>query len=85
MSFSPAESLAGARIACDAPRIESASTSAYTVLGLLREMATLMRPFIVSGKPPPLTFVHVFPASVLFQSALPTPPLLRKYGPRTRS
>src|SRR6266576_3628862 len=43
-----------------------------------------MRPFVVSGRLPPFTSVHVFPASVVFQSALPGPPLLRKYGPRTR-
>ena len=55
------------------------------MLGLLREIAMLMRPFMVSGNPPPSIFVHVFPASVVFHSALPGPPLLRKYGPRTRS
>src|SRR5258705_152969 len=48
-------------------------------------MSKLMRPFVVSGSPPPFTSVHVFPASVDFQSAEPGPPLYRKYGPRTRS
>src|SRR5256885_6694659 len=45
---------------------------------------TLFRsPLVVVGRPPPLTSVHVLPPSVVFQSALPGPPLLRKYGPRT--
>jgi len=44
-----------------------------------------MRPFVVSGKPPPRISFHVAPASVDFQRALPGPPLLRKYGPRTLS
>src|SRR5687767_6875125 len=53
--------------------------------GLLGAKRGLMRPFIVSGQPPPLISVHVVPPSVVFQSAEPGPPLLRKYGPRTRS
>ena len=40
---------------------------------------------MVSGRPLPSTFSHVSPASVDFQIALPGPPLLKKYGPRTRS
>src|SRR5215218_5232690 len=44
-----------------------------------------IRPFIVSGKPPPLISAQVSPASVLFQRPLPGPPLFRKWGPRTRS
>src|SRR6266567_47935 len=47
-------------------------------------IAMPMRPFVVSGNPPPCTSVQVLPPSVVFQSALPGPPLLRKYGPRTR-
>src|SRR5690242_917235 len=47
-------------------------------------MASPMRPLVVSGKPPPFTSVHVLPASVVFHRALPGPPELRKYGPRTR-
>src|SRR5690242_12627605 len=54
------------------------------VRGLESEIAMLMRPFMVSGKPPPFTSLHVFPASVDFHSAEPGPPELRKYGPRTR-
>src|SRR6478672_8812454 len=44
-----------------------------------------MRPLFVSGKPPPLTSRQLLPPSVVFQSAEPGPPLLRKYGPRDRS
>src|SRR6476660_2213348 len=44
-----------------------------------------MRPFGVSGKPPPLISFHERPPSVVFHSAEPGPPLLRKYGPRERS
>jgi len=47
-------------------------------------MARPMRPFVVSGNPPPFTSVHVLPPSVVFHSALPGPPEFRKYGPRTR-
>jgi hypothetical protein len=50
----------------------------YITSGLLAAIAISMRPFIVSGKPPPFTSVHVAPASVLFQSAEPGPPELRK-------
>src|SRR5687768_1065868 len=63
----------------------SASTTVYMMSGLLSARAMLMRPFIDAGKPPPFTSVHVAPASVVFQSALPGPPLRRKYGPRWRS
>src|SRR4030081_2818540 len=48
-------------------------------------MSKFIRPFVVSGRPPPLTSVQVRPASVDFQSAEAGPPLLRKYGPRARS
>ena len=44
-----------------------------------------MRPLIPSGKPPPFTSVHVVPASVLFHSAEPGPPLFSEYGVRSRS
>ena len=44
-----------------------------------------MRPFMVVGKPVPVTSVQVLPPSVDFQSALPGPPLFRNQGPRTRS
>src|SRR6266516_1682781 len=50
----------------------------------LGAIASPMRPFMVSGKPPPLTSVHVLPPSVVFQSALPGPPEFRKYGSRWR-
>ena len=68
------ESLAGARMGWFLPRIESASTSAYTMLGLLREKATVMRPFSVDGNPPPFTSVQLLPPSVLCQSPEPGPP-----------
>ncbi len=54
--------------------IVSASTIAYMMSGLEREMSTSMRPFIVSGKPPPFTSAQVSPPSVDFQSAEPLPP-----------
>src|SRR2546422_2446747 len=47
-------------------------------------IAMPIRPWVVVGRPPALTSVHVLLPSVVFQSALPGPPLLRKYGPRTR-
>jgi hypothetical protein len=56
----------------------SASTIVYITLGFDNEIAMLMRPFIVSGNPPPLISVHVLPASVDFHSAEPGPPELRK-------
>ena len=64
---------------------ESASVSAYTISGLLCEIASPMRPLVVSGNPPPLISVQVAPPSVDFQSPDPGPPLRRKYGPRMRS
>src|SRR5919198_189426 len=51
---------------------------------LLGKIEKLMRPFGVSGHPPPLVSVHVLPPSVDFQSPEPGPPEVRKYGPRTR-
>src|SRR5439155_22326445 len=39
--------------------------------------------FAVGGAPA-WTSAHVWPPSVVFQGARPGPPLLRKYGPRTR-
>src|ERR1043166_1309967 len=62
----------------------SASTSAYTMFGDERAMSRPMRPFIVSGNPPPVISVHVSPPSVVFHSPDPLPPDWRKYGPRTR-
>ena len=52
----------------------SASTIAYMMSGFDSAIATSMRPFMVSGKPPPFTSVQVSPPSVDFQSAEPTPP-----------
>src|SRR6185369_13925033 len=43
-----------------------------------------MRPFFVSGNPPPLISVHVVPPSVVFHRPEPLPPEFRKYGPRSR-
>src|SRR5215213_4278449 len=65
--------------------IVSASTHAYTTSPLDGAIARPMRPLVTSGKPPPFTSFHVSPPSVDFHSAEPGPPLLRKYGPRTRS
>jgi hypothetical protein len=62
----------------------SASTIVYMTSGFERAMAISMRPFIVAGNPPPFTSAKVSPPSVLFHSAEPGPPELRKYGPRTR-
>jgi hypothetical protein len=63
----------------------SASTIVYITRGFDAAMAIEMRPFMVSGKPPPFTSVQFFPASVDFQSAEPGPPERRNQGPRTRS
>src|SRR5687768_12228784 len=65
--------------------VVSASTTVYMTSGLLGAIATMIRPFSWVGKPFPLISVHVRPASVVFQRALPGPPLRRKYGPRWRS
>jgi hypothetical protein len=56
----------------------SASTIVYITRGFDSEIAMLIRPLVVSGNPPPLISVHVFPASVDFHSAEPGPPELRK-------
>ena len=53
--------------------------------GSLSLIAIPIRPFMVVGKPPPMTSVQLSPPSVDFQSALPGPPLFRNQGPRTRS
>jgi hypothetical protein len=58
--------------------IVSASTIRYMTFGSLRAIAIPIRPSVDSGKPPPFTWVQVSPPSVLFQSADPGPPLLRK-------
>src|SRR5438046_4334567 len=55
----------------------SASTRAYTTFASLGAIARPMRPFIVSGNPPPFTSVHVLPPSLVFHRALPGPPLFR--------
>jgi hypothetical protein len=43
-----------------------------------------MRPYSPSGRPLPVSFVHVAPLSVLFQSALPGPPPLKPNAVRRR-
>src|SRR5574338_136860 len=54
------------------------SICARITLGLVRQMSSPMRPMIaLSGRPLPVTFVHVFPASVVFQMALLGPPPLK--------
>src|SRR5512138_253909 len=63
----------------------SASTHVYMIFGFEAASAIPILPFGVSGNPPPFTSFHVSPASVLFQSPLPGPPLCRKYGPLSRS
>src|SRR5258708_11372057 len=50
--------------------------------GLRGAIPMPMRPFTPSGNPFPLISVHVFPASLDFQSADPTPPLFNEYGVR---
>ena len=65
--------------------MESASTITYTMFGLLWATWMFMRPFCVSGNPPPLISCQLAPPSVVFQSAEPGPPLLRYAGLRTRS
>src|ERR1035437_2352579 len=67
------------------PRTESASTMTYTMFGLLRATWMFIRPFGVSGNPPPLISRQLEPPSVVFQSADPGPPLLRNAGLRTRA
>src|ERR1041385_4605092 len=47
-------------------------------------IAMPIRPSVVVGRPSPLPCVHVLPASVVFHSPLPGPPLESEYGVRTR-
>src|SRR5687767_13372621 len=47
-----------------------------TMRGSLRYTEMPMRPYSPSGRPLPVSFVHVAPASVLFHNALPGPPPL---------
>jgi hypothetical protein len=65
--------------------IVSASTIRYIVRGFDGAMAISRRPSVLAGSPPPVTRVHVRPASALFHSPEPGPPERRKWGPRTRS
>jgi hypothetical protein len=83
--------VSGTKPRCRAARTDSgfgllsASTSMYTMLGLLTDQASDARPQVVAGSGPPAIWVHVSPASVLWYAPEPGPPLLRKYGPRRRS
>ena len=48
-------------------------------------MSRPMRPMIgLSGRPLPVSFVHVLPASVVFHRPLPGPPPLKPHGVRRR-
>ncbi len=48
-------------------------------------MSSPMRPMIgLAGRPLPVNFVHVLPASTVFQMALPGPPPLKPQGCRRR-
>src|SRR3954467_13383864 len=61
------------------------SLIAYTTFGSLRANARPTRPqFPYGGSPPPSSFFHVFPASVVFHSALPGPPPLKPHAVRRR-
>ncbi len=63
-----------------------ASTSAYTTSGLLRAMATPMRPSSPAGSPfPAASSVQPSPPSYVTYSPLPGPPLSKNHGQRRNS
>src|SRR5262252_8450531 len=67
-----------------APPLAPTSICAYTTFGFERETSRPMRPNKPAGKPLPSSFVHVFPASAVFQTALPGPPPLKPQEVRRR-
>src|SRR3954471_9254302 len=67
------------------PPLAPTSIDAEIVEGVERGTSRPMRPMIgLVGRPLPLIFVHVLPASVVFQMPLPAQPPLNPHGWRRR-
>src|SRR6266851_4007591 len=66
------------------PALAPTSICAYTTFGFDRETSMPMRPSNPSGSPFPCSFVHVLPASVVFQIPEPGPPPLNPHEVRRR-
>src|SRR5512135_2460173 len=67
------------------PPLAPTSICAKTTFGLVRQISSPMRPMIgLFGNPVPASFVHVLPASTVFQIALPGPPPLNPQATRRR-
>src|SRR5262249_2015390 len=57
------------------------SISAYTLFGFERKKSNPTRPHLpYGGSPPPSSFFHVLPASIVFHIALPGPPPFKPHA-----
>src|SRR5581483_10160333 len=82
--FSSPPAAAAAPAALPARPVSPASICTYTTFGLERDTPIARRPHVPPGRPLPVSFVHVRPASSVFQRALPGPPPLKQQPLRRR-